>query len=122
MGPYHLRSPEIQYHPDDFLLLAAQVEDEGGKLLPDTCMGRIIRMKLPDASGKAVWKRIQTTACTMTARFAIPYEEENGDTSFAPVCSVDDAMGLWPRYAKCMKSGESFEYMNFDEFGGLEDE
>lgn len=33
----------------------------------------------------------------------------DGTPMFAKVCAVDDAMGLWPRFADAMQSGESFQ-------------
>ena len=32
-----------------------------------------------------------------------------GDPVMAKVCAVDDAMGLWPRFAHSMHTGESFQ-------------
>lgn len=32
-----------------------------------------------------------------------------GDPALTKVCAVDDAMGLWPRFAHAMYTGESFQ-------------
>lgn len=113
----------MNYHPDDFLALSAAVEAEGGSFPADPCTGKEFRLRLPDASGKKVWKRLHTTHCDLSALLEIPYESSTpaqlleDDPSYsepvtivdhpgedlppkkALVCAVDDCVGLWPRYA-----------------------
>lgn len=107
----------MQYHPDDFLALSVAVEHEGGALHREACLGKTVRLKQPD-DGRMVWKRHQTTHCDMSARMSLPYNPRNpvniteGDVTVVhhpgedlpaagsvTVCAVDDAVGLWPRYA-----------------------
>lgn len=109
----------MQYHPDDFVALCYQIETEAGTLLNENCSGKEIRLKVPDPSGKLRWKRFQTTHCGQNAKAEIPYDPslhvrlmddddpevcivehrgENLPKGSVKVCTVDDAVGLWPRY------------------------
>jgi hypothetical protein len=129
----------LNFHPDDFLALSLAVEEEGGDLLADPCLGNIVKLKQPDAAGTMVWRRFHTTHCNQSALMNVTYDpterilivdDEESDVlvvdhpgelpqyeepeaptykgSIAPkvakrhvatVCAVDDAVGLWPRYA-----------------------
>jgi hypothetical protein len=114
----------VQYHPEDFQALSTAVAAEGGHLLLPPCEGVSVRLKQPYGDHHK-WVRYQTTHCNMSARMAIPYDprkpvniveadpayedaitvvkhpgEKPADGhNFATVCAVDDAVGLWPRYA-----------------------
>lgn len=113
----------MNYHPDDFIALSAAVEEEGGKLLAEQCNGKVFRLKQPDTAGQLRWKRFQTTHCDTSARMELEYdarshiclhddddvvlvdhpgEKISGGT--VKVCAVDDAVGLWPRYAGVVSS------------------
>ena len=113
----------MNYHPDDFLALAERVQEEGGAVLDEPCTGRAFRIKKP-VNGKMQWRNARTTHCDLTARMAITYDptqhvrirddddvilaEHPGEAGrpepLAIVCAVDDAMGLWPRYAGVVSS------------------
>jgi hypothetical protein len=115
----------MNYHPDDFVALSAQVEQEGGKLIADPCNGQVFRLKQPDARGDLRWKRFSTTHCGTSARMELDYDatlhiriHDDDDDSLlivdhvgeqfiggiVKVCAVDDAIGLWPRYAGVVSS------------------
>lgn len=133
----------MHYHPDDFLSLVDEVEQQGGGLLQNKCKGR--KLAYQNQSGNNMDIAV-TAGCGKQARFAVHYldrdtglemgdfdfpardylgnvKEDAGEVDFdfsgskadesepqfAPVCAVDDAMGLWPRFANSMLTGESYE-------------
>lgn len=97
------------------------------------------RLNLPideeNPDGPKASKRMSTTGCHRRAKFVIPmlpeaYVDEkpldvelfdfdddknptklmdDGLPALVKVCAVDDSMGLWPRYADAMRTGQSFE-------------
>lgn len=117
----------MDYHPDDFMKLSEQVEAEGGSCLAEPCVGKTFSYKEPDGRGGHRWIRLSTTRCNTSARMQLPYDatqpvriyegkerivdhkgEGKGAHNTLIVCAVDDAVGLWPRFAHCM-SGKSTE-------------
>lgn len=93
----------MNYHPDDMVRLDSAIYQDGGSALAQVCAPRILRYKI---AGR--WKRVSTTGCGYHALYEVPYERESGQLGTATVCAVDDAMGLWPRYANAV-SERSFE-------------
>lgn len=103
----------MEYHPDDFIALSEAVENEGGYIQPDPCQGTEFKLPMRDHANKVRKKRYRTVACGLHARMAIKYDPSEEVTignivhpgepprglAVAPVCAVDDAVGLWPRYA-----------------------
>lgn len=111
------------YHPEDFQALSNAVEHEGGKLLSEECEGHEFMLDLPDTRGRMMPTRRWTTSCGFSALMEIPYDASlhvrlREDDSAEPepvtivdhsgedfaggpvkVCAVDDALGLWPRFA-----------------------
>lgn len=78
----------MNYHPDDFLNLVAEVEDQGGAhLTSDTCKPTHFRLNLPidedNPQGPKASKRISTTGCHRRAKFLVPLlsDEEVGEFS-----------------------------------------
>lgn len=129
----------MNYHPDDFLGLVAEVETQGGVHLPsETCKPTAFRMNLPidedNPQGPKKNVRVLTTGCNRRAKFLVsllpdayfdqhPADDPtkfdfegptrmmaDGETpALAKVCAVDDSLGLWPRFQEAMKTGDSFE-------------
>ncbi len=152
----------MNFHPDDFLALIEEVEEQGGAHLSgEVHKPTHFRLNQPvdedKPQGPMVNKRLDTTGCHRRAQFLVPLlpdayfmdephlgrnvgvtnidregnvstrvatsedfdfnDEENplsmmgdGETpALVKACAVDDAMGLWPRYAHTMTTGESFE-------------
>lgn len=150
----------MNYHPDDFLNLVEEVEQQGGAHLNEVCKPEQFRLNLPlddsAPTGQKKSVKLQTTGCSRRAKMLVPllpdeYVDEvdlldgagligegkdfanrewrepteddfefakdfehqalmgDGKPMFAKVCAVDDAMGLWPRFADVMKTGESFQ-------------
>lgn len=128
----------MNYHPDDFFALIAEVEDQGGvHLQSETCKPPVFRMNLPidedNPQGPKHNVRVHSTGCNRRAKFLVSlrdvddrdFEEDekelfdfdgpqrmmtDGETpALAKVCAVDDSMGLWPRFQDAMQTGESFE-------------
>lgn len=102
----------MQYHPDDFLRLAEEVENQGGAMLNDPCLPETYRLKVPDPDGALRWADYTTSGCLKDARFVVTYDlpaGEEGDRmaarggGFATLCAVDDDMGKWPRFAGQMQ-------------------
>lgn len=120
----------MNYSPDNFLRLMEEVESQGGAHSSDACMPQPFRIKLPEEGNpsKRVWKTRYTSGCRAEARFLVPYDpttpvtvEHKGvethdepsetelagmnerDAGMAVVCAVDDAMGLWPRFANVIQ-------------------
>jgi hypothetical protein len=67
----------MNYHPDDFLNLIEEVENQGGvHLSGEICKGHVLRMNLPldedDPSGPKVNKKVITTGCNRRAKFMVP--------------------------------------------------
>lgn len=119
----------MNYHPDDFLALSDEVENQGGYVQPDECTPVEFRRKWKDGG----WKRDHTAGCGMPARFGITYDpsepvhietaayDEQGNklydvvidhpgeqiegAAYAAVCAVDDDMGRWPRFEHVIEEG-----------------
>lgn len=97
-----------------------------------------IKLPAAGGQDKMIWKRLTTTHCGMHARVGIAYDptqpvkmelpvydkrgKPTGDTitidhpgeepaqatNFVLACAVDDAIGLWPRYA-ALVSDQSYQ-------------
>jgi hypothetical protein len=75
--------------------------------------GQVFKLSMKDHAGKTRKKRYRTASCGLHARMAIKYDpteqvelggvvhpgEKERPLAVAPVCAVDDAVGLWPRFA-----------------------
>lgn len=117
----------MHYQPDEFIELSNRVDGEGGYALSGDCVGEEFRLKIPDYKDEPKWKRLHTTGCGKSARFAVAYDptqpivldlpvydakgQETGEVvkirhegerfdgpARAAVCAVDDDLGRWPRY------------------------
>lgn len=103
---------KIQYHPDDFLRLAEEVEAQGGVNLPRRCNPRKFKLPLPKTGGGKGWKELFTTGCGQESLFEIPYSLPGGRLGkkmrdrgggLVVACAVDDDMGKWPRFANTIQ-------------------
>lgn len=120
----------MNYSPQDFMALVAQIEGEGGYIDAEPCTGKVINYKIDGRT-----KHVSTAHCDMHTRVGVPYDsteavdletyaeivrdgrkqrvrtrikhpgEASHKMAAAAVCAVDDAVGLWPRYADLMGPG-----------------
>lgn len=102
----------MQFHPDDFDRLAAEVERQGGTSLPGAHNARRIYMKAVGPDGTEKHQDAFTIGCGREARFLVPYglpqsklgkAMEKRGAGIVEVCAVDDDMGKWPRFQDAMK-------------------
>lgn len=68
----------------------------GGARQPEPCTGRDLGTV---ADRAPAFERDHTAHCDQRARFALPYEREDGGTGVLTACAVDDLAGLWPALA-----------------------
>lgn len=79
---YHLRREDtVNFHPDDFLSLIEEVEDQGGvHLATDTCKPDTFRLNYPidedEPSGAKRNRKFQTVGCHRKALFLVPLSDE----------------------------------------------
>lgn len=67
----------MNYHPDDFLALIEEVEQQGGvHLANEVCKPQNFRLNLPveegDPKGAKANQRLSTTGCRRRAKFLVP--------------------------------------------------
>lgn len=123
----------MNYSPDNFLRLMDEAERQGGAHSSDVCKPQNYKLKMPVPGNpsKRKWRNYTTTGCGSEARFLIPYDpskpvtvQHKGVTTedrptessraamnergagMAVVCAVDDAMGLWPRFAHVIQEDD----------------
>lgn len=67
----------MNYHPEDFQALIAEVEQQGGAHTNKVCRPEIIRMNVPidpaNPKGKKRSEKFETTGCHRKAKFLIPF-------------------------------------------------
>jgi hypothetical protein len=91
------------------------VEDQGGEHLDRTCEPPTYAFKQHEAktSGDA-WKfqftgsvkKVTFPSCGHSALFKVPYVgPQDDEMETVTVCAVEDAMGLWPRFADQVAEG-----------------
>lgn len=96
----------MELHPSDFLALTAEIERQGGAVLPEKCRGRGFTIILPDQRGKRVPTRKSTCRCNNESRVAVPLlppedpdeEVSQRDDELAVLCAVCDDVGKMPRF------------------------
>lgn len=99
----------MEYNPDEFVALSAEVERQGGALLPDKCLGQLLTYVIQERENK-----VYTCQCRNNTMFISTYEptiasEKKGSLDrgggFVRACAVCDSMGKWPRYEKAVEEG-----------------
>lgn len=121
----------MNYDPDDFILLVSTVESEGGYVQPDACEGRPLMYELDGKTRKVLtthcnlharmavpydpsepidletYAELPRQGGKTTVRNRIKHDGEptKQNVNVVPVCAVDDAVGLWPRYQHLMGDG-----------------
>lgn len=92
----------MKYTRGSWEALAEAIEQQGGMLLPEPCLGGRIDYELPQK--EAVPDDPSTRcACGNETRAVIPYESIEFDkpqsgTELVSVCAVCDGVGAWPRF------------------------
>lgn len=115
----------MNYHPDDFLGLVEEVENQGGAhLSTDTCKPTAFRLNYPidedNPSGPKRATKFQTTGCHRHALFLVPmlpeaYFMNEEEVQTSPDFDFDDAKhpvammsdGETPALAKCCAVDDS---------------
>jgi hypothetical protein len=102
------RSPQFTH--DEINLLVAEVERQGGAILPDRCEGQELRF--PKARGKD-FDLATTCGCGNETMAVVTYDPSGSSkkrkqmvergAGFARVCLVCDLGGLWPRFSKVLE-------------------
>ena len=97
------------YSPDEFNALVAEVDRQGGALLPDLCEGRVLKYAKPRSKNHDL---AQTCHCGNESMAVVTYEPSDDEekdrqmrergAGFARVCLVCDLAGLWPRYQEAV--------------------
>lgn len=86
----------MRYGPNEWVALQAEVESQGGAVLPDACKPDLIK-ELSVGHNKA-----HTCGCGHNARVVSVYECEKEQRErgggFVTACAVCDDIGAWPRY------------------------
>lgn len=94
----------MNYSLEDFELLAAEVERQGGTLLPDKCEPQDVHFDAPPYNKDHTEKRV-TQGCGHEAIFVFPYDPGpkcKNNAGFARACAVCDAVGGMPRFEKAI--------------------
>lgn len=113
MSDFDFDEPDLgwsqPYSPDQFNALVADVDRQGGALLPEPCQGRTL--KYPKARGKG-HDKAETCSCGNESMAVITYDLPDSKklaqamrdrgAGFARVCLVCDYGGLWPRFIKAV--------------------
>lgn len=102
----------MEYGPNEWTGLVAEVERQGGALLPDECRSELI----PELS--VHHNKAETCGCDNQSKLVSIYEPcdfkkttGGGPTAndqikrgsgFVTACAVCDDMGAWPRYEKAV--------------------
>lgn len=96
----------MDYEYDQFAALVAEVERQGGALLPEKCEGTTIEYKMDKKIDK-----VRTCECGNETMLISTYEVSGFATKkkavergggFVRACAVCDNVGEWARYAKAL--------------------
>lgn len=91
----------MDYPPDAFDALVAEVEQQGGALLPEEHLSLDVRYTVPPYARASI-QRKATCGCRHQALLVSTYspdpEIRQGGSGFVTACAVCDSVGAWPRY------------------------
>jgi hypothetical protein len=87
----------MNYSPEEFEALHAEIERQGGALLPDLCEQQTIVYEKPLYKRNKTEKRA-TCGCGNLTMFVSEYPFSKNKSHFVTSCAVCDSMGDWPRY------------------------
>ena len=96
----------MNYSPEEWDALTAEVERQGGALLPDECKGRYVSFTVKNSDRVT---KAKTCGCgneSMAVTIYDPHRNpkvakkmrERG-AGFARICLVCDSVGAWPNFA-----------------------
>lgn len=100
----------MDYSPDEWPLLVAEIERQGGAVLPDPCVGTVAKFASPNKTriNKTYTCHCHTPGDPRQSMFVAVYdasddEEENKalrerGAGFVRACVRCDGAGLWPRF------------------------
>lgn len=94
----------MRYTDAQYTAVMDAIEASGGAKLPDPCIGEKI-----DYERKGRKFPLRTTECRNRTRAVVNYDpgedeiKERGG-GYAPVCLMDDNVGLWPRFREAYRN------------------
>lgn len=104
----------MNYSPDEWDALTAEVERQGGALLPDECKGRYVSFPVKNSDRMT---KAQTCGCgndSMAVTIYEPHKNANvakkmrsRGAGFARVCLVCDSVGAWPSFAHVLEEPDA---------------
>lgn len=87
----------MNYSPDAFEALQAEIEGRGGALLPELCTPQDFKASVPPYKRKG-FAAEATCGCKNESMFVMPYDTEDNKAKFMRACAVCDSIGAWPEY------------------------
>lgn len=104
----------VQYSADDWQALQAEVDRQGGAILPEECIGEVLNFEAIGPGGKGT--RTRTCRCGNQSMAVLVYEPHVPAKDIAAVkargggflrmCLTCDAAGVWPKFAKVVDQPE----------------
>lgn len=98
----------MRYSPEAFDAIIAEVEHQGGALLPEECVREDIRYTVPPYASPSTQKQV-TCGCFNQALLVSTYDplpEADQASGFVTACAVCDNMGDWPRYSEAVYTAD----------------
>ncbi len=103
----------MNYSLDQFNAIVAEIEGQGGAILPESCEGDALIYKIPGSDNTV---KARTCGCTGNTLMVAPYEPSTNPkeskkllgkgAGFIRACIVCDGVGLWPRFVKATEGIE----------------